>query len=112
MRLHFWDLGGQEELKSLWKSYYKDAHGIIFVVDSTDQNRIDNVVETMSDDSFILENVVDSEELEGIPMVMLANKQDVEAAMKVEDIKQIFNQIASALGARDSKVIPCSALTG
>ncbi|KAI9142659.1 hypothetical protein BKA69DRAFT_1021222, partial [Paraphysoderma sedebokerense] len=56
--------------------------------------------------------LVTNDEIEGVPILMLANKQDQPNAMKVEDIKEIFNQIASRLGARDSKVLPCSALSG
>lgn len=43
---------------------------------------------------------------------MLANKQDDAAAIKVHDIKELFNPIAVKLGARDSKVLPISALAG
>ena len=40
-RLKFWDLGGQHELQPLWKQYYAECHGIMFVVDSTDHARLD-----------------------------------------------------------------------
>lgn len=43
---------------------------------------------------------------------MLANKQDVDGALRVEEIKEVFNRIAVKLGARDSRVLPVSALTG
>lgn len=36
-----WDLGGQENLRTLWESYYNDAHGIVFVVDSSDRKRLE-----------------------------------------------------------------------
>ena len=29
----FWDLGGQKILRSIWKKYYTECHGIIFVID-------------------------------------------------------------------------------
>ena len=35
--LRIWDLGGREELKSLWKAEYKEKHGVIYVVDSEDR---------------------------------------------------------------------------
>jgi ADP-ribosylation factor-like protein 1 len=43
-----WDLGGQERLRENWngillfhnKVYYKGTKGIIFVVDSTDKDRM------------------------------------------------------------------------
>ncbi len=43
---------------------------------------------------------------------MLANKQDSPNALKVEEIKEIFTKIAMYIGARDSTVLPISALTG
>lgn len=52
------------------------------------------------------------EEVEGVPVLMLANKQDRPDTMEVQDIKEIFNKIAEHLSARDSRVLPVSALTG
>ncbi|XP_074868019.1 ADP-ribosylation factor-related protein 1 isoform X3 [Carettochelys insculpta] len=39
-RLMFWDLGGQDELQSLWDKYYAESHGVIYVIDSTDEERL------------------------------------------------------------------------
>jgi ADP-ribosylation factor related protein 1 len=38
--LVFWDLGGQPGLRSIWVKYYGDAHGIIYVVDAADPDRL------------------------------------------------------------------------
>jgi ADP-ribosylation factor related protein 1 len=40
VKLMFWDLGGQEELQSLWDKYFSDCHGVIFIVDSADPDRL------------------------------------------------------------------------
>ena len=40
VRLMFWDLGGQEELQSLWDKYFNDCHGVIFIIDSADPDRL------------------------------------------------------------------------
>jgi ADP-ribosylation factor related protein 1 len=104
-RLKFWDLGGQTELQSLWEKYYDEAHAIIFVVDSTDRERIGAVREA-------LETVLINDKVEGLPILMLANKQDMPDALSVSDIQTIFNKIAELLSARDSKVLPISALEG
>jgi small GTP-binding protein len=37
-----WDVGGQEKIRVLWRHYYQNAQGIIFVVDSNDRDRIDD----------------------------------------------------------------------
>ncbi len=35
-----WDVGGQEMLRNLWKHYFQGCNGLIFIVDSSDTNRI------------------------------------------------------------------------
>merc|ERR1719359_2330046 len=37
-----WDVGGQEKIRPLWRHYYNNNNGIIFVVDSADQERIND----------------------------------------------------------------------
>jgi len=36
-----WDVGGQDKIRLLWKHYYQNTNGLIFVVDSLDKERID-----------------------------------------------------------------------
>jgi ADP-ribosylation factor related protein 1 len=125
--LIFWDLGGQRELMSIWENYYAECHGIIFVIDSTDKERLANVRDAFGKLSAIgscqhqsnhpccllfVEKVINSQEVEGVPVLVLANKQDVDGAMRVEEIKELFNPIAVKLEARDTKVMLCSALNG
>ncbi|KAI9159541.1 ADP-ribosylation factor protein 3 [Blastocladiella emersonii ATCC 22665] len=105
VNVNFWDLGGQQELHSIWEKYYSEAHAVIFVVDSTDVARLEAVKATF-------DKMITNDALEGLPVLMLANKQDLPGAMRVEQIKEIFNHIALQMGARDSKVLPCVALTG
>jgi ADP-ribosylation factor related protein 1 len=58
IKVNFWDLGGQKSLQAIWEKYYNDCHGIIFVVDSTDKERIEECKKTM-------EKVFTSEIIEG-----------------------------------------------
>eukprot|EP00493_Phyllostaurus_siculus_P011173 UN11330 len=37
-----WDVGGQDKIRPLWRHYYTGTNGIIFVVDSNDQERMDD----------------------------------------------------------------------
>ena len=59
-----------------------------------------------------LSRVVRHESIEGIPMLVLANKQDCPGALGVAEIKEIFNPLASALGSRESNVLPVCAING
>ncbi|ROK31089.1 Stathmin-3 [Anabarilius grahami] len=104
-RLMFWDLGGQEELQSLWDKYYAESHGVIYVIDSTDEERLGE-----SKNAF--EKMISSEVLEGVPLLVLANKQDVENCLSVPDIKTAFSDCAPKIGKRDCLVQPCCALSG
>lgn len=56
--------------------------------------------------------MITNDAVEGVPVLMLANKQDVHGALRVEEIKEVFNKIAVKLGARDSRVLSVSALEG
>ena len=35
-----WDVGGQEKLRPLWRHYFNNTDGLIFVVDCADRDRI------------------------------------------------------------------------
>lgn len=37
-----WDVGGQDKIRPLWRHYYQNTQGCIFVVDSNDRDRIDD----------------------------------------------------------------------
>ena len=56
--------------------------------------------------------MINNDIIEGVPVLMLANKQDVAGALKLHEIQAIFNQIAVTMEARDSKALAVSALKG
>jgi ADP-ribosylation factor related protein 1 len=105
VHVKLWDLGGQRDLQSIWEKYYSECHGIVFVIDSCDAERLEECKDTF-------DRVVASDHVEGVPVVMLANKQDVEGARQVEAIKEVFNKIAERMDAQDSTVLAVSALSG
>ncbi|KAK8394947.1 hypothetical protein O3P69_006021 [Scylla paramamosain] len=105
IKLSFWDLGGQEELQPLWEKYYAECHAIIYMVDSADRERMEESKEAF-------DKMISSENLIGVPLLVLANKQDIPECMGVREVKPIFNQSADLIGRRDCMVMPVSALTG
>lgn len=44
----YWDLGGQKLLRSIWPKYYLECHGIIFMVDGSNGERMEDVRECFS----------------------------------------------------------------
>ncbi|KAL1491883.1 hypothetical protein ABEB36_012410 [Hypothenemus hampei] len=105
VQLNFWDLGGQSELQSLWDKYYNECHAIIYIVDSSDRERI-------NDSKEVFDKMIANENLQGVPLLVLANKQDLPECMGVREVKPIFNKNAHLVGKRDCMVMPVSALTG
>jgi len=81
LELNIWDVGGQDKLRDLWRHYYPGTNGIIFVVDSADQQRLNVAKEE-------LHLLMNEHELQYATLVVIANKQDLPNAMKRDDIKQ------------------------
>merc|ERR1712086_564084 len=43
-----WDVGGQDKIRKLWRHYYQNTQGLIFIIDSTDRDRIEDAREELS----------------------------------------------------------------
>ncbi|KAF8419368.1 ADP-ribosylation factor family-domain-containing protein [Tirmania nivea] len=108
LTLKLWDIGGQHSLRRLWPAYYAATHAIVFVVDSADPERL----LATSEVQIALEEVVKSEDADGVPVLVLANKQDREDALEIARVKDAVLRVFVGLGARDSRVLPVSALEG
>ena len=42
-----WDIGGQKAIRPYWKNYYENTDGLVFVVDSSDENRLGECTEEL-----------------------------------------------------------------
>ena len=40
-KLNVWDVGGQQTIRSYWRNYYEQTDGLMFVIDSADQRRME-----------------------------------------------------------------------
>ena len=76
-----WDIGGQNKIRPLWRHYFAGTQGLIFVVDSTDKERLDEVKDE-------LQNVLQDDELRNAKVLVLANKQDLTQALGVSEISK------------------------
>ena len=81
--LIFWDLGGARSLRSLWEKYYNEAHGLLYVVDAADRARLDESRD-------VLQQLMNNADLQGIPLLVLANKQDAEGAATAHEVQERF----------------------
>ena len=40
LKFTIWDVGGQPKLRPLWKHYYLNTQAVIYVIDSSDESRL------------------------------------------------------------------------
>lgn len=76
-----WDVGGQDKIRPLWRHYYQNTQGIIFVIDSNDKDRIDIAAAE-------LHKMLNEEELSNAVLLVFANKQDLPNALEPSKIIQ------------------------
>jgi len=84
MIFSLWDLGGGLDARSFWRFYYPDTQAIIFVVDSSDLERM---AEARED----LHRMLTEYELWDAPLLVLANKQDEPNAATSREITEVLN---------------------
>ncbi|KAM6953155.1 ADP-ribosylation factor-like protein 13A [Aplochiton taeniatus] len=98
------DVGGALESRGAWKDHYGEVHGVIFVVDSSDRQRIKEVKELLAD-------LLRQPRVAGKPLLVLANKQDKMNALlgseliEILSLEKLVNQSRSLC-----HIEPCSAL--
>ncbi|XP_017313368.1 ADP-ribosylation factor-like protein 13B isoform X3 [Ictalurus punctatus] len=100
------DLGGGKRIRGIWKNYYSESYGVVFVVDSSDVQRIHETRDTMAE-------VLRHPRIAGKPVLVLANKQDRDGAMAEADI--IENLSLEKLVNENKclcQIEPCSAVLG
>uniref|UniRef100_A0A8C6T127 ADP-ribosylation factor-like protein 14 n=1 Tax=Neogobius melanostomus TaxID=47308 RepID=A0A8C6T127_9GOBI len=104
MGLTLWDIGGQKKMRPYWKHFYIDAHGVFFVVDSWEQKRLEEARKE-------LHRALRHESLRGIPLVVLANKQDLAGALSAGSLCEKLD-LRRVCEGRAWFIQPCSAATG
>jgi ADP-ribosylation factor protein 1 len=76
-----WDIGGQDKIRKLWRYYYHGTDAAIFVVDSSDRDRIEDAREELF-------KMINEEEMRDAAVLVFANKQDLPDAMNAAEISQ------------------------
>ena len=64
------DVGGQDKIRPLWRHYFNGTQGLIFVVDCSDHDRIDEARQE-------LHRIINDREMKDSIILIFANKQDL-----------------------------------
>lgn len=81
VKFNVWDVGGQDKIRPLWRHYFSGTQGLIFVIDSSDRERIE---EARAE----LHRIMGDREMRDSLLLVFANKQDVAGAMVPEEVKE------------------------
>ena len=101
-KVNVWDVGGQKSIRGFWRNYFDTTDGLIWVVDSSDRERLgicrDELVSLLKEDR-----------LAGASLLIVANKQDVPGSLTPSEVAR-FLDFDSIKQSRHCAVLKCSAL--
>ena len=101
LTMTIWDVGGQTSIRKLWKHYFSGTDAIIYVIDTSDQERLDLAKEELS-------SLLNDDELQNASLLVLANKMD----LGIMSVPEIVEKLDLVKLRREWKVQGACALTG
>ena len=102
-KLNVWDIGGQKSIRPYWRNYFDHTDVLIYVIDSSDEKRLEET-------GVELGQLLHEEKLNGVPLLIFANKQDLISALTSEEISEGLN--LTSIRDRPWSIQPCSAKDG
>ncbi|KAL7540186.1 hypothetical protein ACHAXR_009921 [Thalassiosira sp. AJA248-18] len=102
-KLNVWDIGGQKSIRPYWRNYFDRTDALIYVIDSSDSRR-------MEETSLELDQLLNEEKLNGVPLLIFANKQDLLNALSADEIRDGLN--LKNVRQREWTIQACSSKSG
>jgi ADP-ribosylation factor-like protein 3 len=101
VKLNVWDIGGQQSIRPYWRNYYDKTDAVIYVIDSSDDKRLDETGTELS-------GLLSESKLKGVPLLVFTNKQDL---LNAKEGKEIIADLKLRTIIKDRKwaTVECSA---
>lgn len=106
-KVHAFDVGGQAHVRPYWRQCCNMVAGIVFVLDSSNLERLQEAYD-------MLHEILEEDMVRGIPVLVLANKQDLTDRASSETIRNALNLQQYEVGDKplEWRIQSCSAVTG
>lgn len=82
--IKLWDIGGQPRFRSMWERYCRGVNAIVFMVDAADEEKLEASRNELG-------QLLDKPQLDGIPVLVLANKKDLPGALDERQLIERMN---------------------
>jgi len=80
-KFNVWDVGGQDKIRPLWRHYFSGTQGLVFVIDSSDRDRLDEARTELA-------RIIQDREMKDALLLVFANKQDIPGAMRPDELSR------------------------
>ena len=99
--LRAYDLGGHSMARRLWREYFAEVDGVVFLVDVADAARF---AEARTE----LQDLLEGQEMQDVPFLVLGNKIDAAGAASEADVRRALGLAAAATPHRPVELFMCS----
>ncbi|KAH0554933.1 ADP-ribosylation factor-like protein 3 [Cotesia glomerata] len=98
-----WEIGGSDEVRKHWNNFLQDTDVLIFMVDASDANQLSQAV-------LSLKEILGDSRMDNVPILVIANKQDVPDALKADQIKRALDLHSISPHKHKVEVITCQTM--
>jgi len=82
--IKIWDIGGQPRFRGMWERYCRGVNVIVYMVDAADHDKLEAATNE-------LHQLMDKPQLQGIPVLVLGNKNDLPNALDADSLIDRLN---------------------
>lgn len=88
IRMKCFDMGGHKAARALWKQYFASTNGIVYMIDATDIERIEESGRELA-------QLLADDKLAKVPFLVLGNKIDIPGALSEAQLRNMLQLVTT-----------------